>query len=113
MRAVFCFLVLVCFSCSAMAQQVYYVYFEADNGLPFYLKMDDKVMPATSGYLLLTNLKDSTYDFSIGFSSGRSESKFSIALGGRDRGFVIRSSDEGLGLKDLQSASLIRPQRDD
>lgn len=103
------------FSCvCASAQKVYFIYLQSDNGSPFYIKMNDKIYSAaTSGYLILSNLVDSTYNFSIGFPSSQSESRFIIALGGKDRGFLIKNFDSGLGLFDLQNLTITHALKDE
>jgi len=109
-------LLIVCFIASAIcasAQKVYFIYLQSDNNSPFYVKMSDKIYSsAASGYLILSNLVDSTYNFSIGFPSAQSESRFVVTLGAKDRGFLIKNFESGLGLYDLQNLSIIKEQKD-
>jgi len=99
---------------SASAQKPYFIYLQTENNIPFYVKMSDKIYSsATSGYLILSNLVDSSYTFSVGFPSSSSESKFLLRLGGKDRGFLIKNFESGLGLFDLQNLSVIRAQKDE
>ena len=108
---IFAFLVSsVCVS----AQKVYFVYLQSDNSSPFYVKMNDKIYSsATSGYLILSNLVDSTYNFSVGFPSSQYEAKFVISLDGKDRGFLVKNFDSGLGLFDLQNLTITNAQKDE
>jgi len=110
-------LLIVVFAVSAIcasAQKVYFIYLQSDSYNPFYVKMNDKIYSsANSGYLILSNLVDSTYTFSIGFPSLKSESKFIISLGGKDKGFLIKNFDFGIGLFDLQNLNITHPQKDD
>lgn len=113
MRYLLSIIAFIVSSLCASAQKVYFIYLQSDNGA-FYIKMNDKIFSsATSGYLILSNLVDSTYNFSIGFPSSQSESKFVVALGGKDRGFLIKNFDSGLGLFDLQNLTIIRAQKDE
>jgi hypothetical protein len=113
MKSLLLFLGLIVSAICASAQKVYFIYLQSDNSSAFYVKMNDKIFSsATSGYLILSNLVDSTYNFSLGFPSSSSESKFVVKLGAKDRGFVIKSLDGGLGLFDLQSLSIINEQKD-
>lgn len=96
----------------ASAQRVYFIYLQSDNYNPFYVKMNDKIYSsATSGYLILSNLVDSTYNFSIGFPSSSSESRFVITIDGKDKGFLIRNA--GSALFDLQNLTTIDAQKDE
>jgi len=111
MKAISCFLFAVTLAISASAQKVYFIYLQTENNTPFYVRMDDKVYSsAVSGYLILSNLSDSTYKFSLGFPGSSSDSRFAVPVAGRDRGFLIRRSGEGLALFDLQTSSVIREQ---
>jgi hypothetical protein len=109
-------LLLVFFAASAVcasAQKVYFIYLQSDNNSSFYVKMGDKIYSSsTSGYLILPNLVDSTYNFSVG-SSSSSESRFIVSLGEKDRGFLIKEFQSGLGLFDLQNLSVINAQKDE
>lgn len=101
-------------SICASAQKVYFIYLQSDNSSQFYVKMNDKIYSsAASGYLILPNLIDSTYNFSIGFPSSQSESRFTVTLGGNDHGFLIKNFDSGLGLFDLQSLTITNARKDE
>jgi hypothetical protein len=113
MRIFFCFLFSFCFAVAASAQKVYFIYLESETRGPFYVKMGDQVLNGGSGYLVLSNLVDSTYNFSVGYPSTGVEGRFTLSLSGRDRGFLIKNFDYGLGLFDLQNLSVIRPQVDE
>lgn len=114
MRNLLLIIAFVACSVYASAQKVYFIYLQSDNSSPFYIKMNDKIYSsATSGYLILSNLVDSTYNFSIGFPSLQSESRFIVQLAGKDRGFLIKNFESGLGLFDLQNLTITYPQKDD
>jgi hypothetical protein len=107
-------LVTLIVSCvCASAQKVFFIYLQSDNYSPFYVKMNDKIYSSTtSGYLILSNLVDSTYNFAIGFPSSQPESRFNISLNGKDKGFLIKNFDTGLGLFDLQNLSITKEIKD-
>lgn len=114
MRNLLSLFFIVGLTVSASAQRVYFIYMQTDNYNPFYLKMNDKIFSSTpSGYLILSNLVDSTYNFSIGFPSSQLESKFSVSINTKDKGFLIKNFDSGLGLFDLQALSIIKAQPED
>jgi len=113
MKTFFCCLFSFCFAMTGVAQKQYFIYLQAETNTPFYVKMGDQVHSGGSGYLILPNLIDSTYNFSVGFPSTGAESRFSVSISGKDRGFLIKKFDYGLGLFDLQTLSVIRPQVDE
>jgi hypothetical protein len=109
MRKLCCFLFSFCFVLAAGAQKVYFLYFQTDNAAPFYVKMGDRILSATSsGYLILPGLTDSTYTVAIGFPSILVESRFRIAVTG-DRGFLIKGPGPSPALSDLQSNDQLNP----
>lgn len=109
-----CFLLFLCLGMAAAAQQNYYAYLQTDDNAPFYVKLNDQVISsAESGYLILPGLVDSTYRFSIGFPGTQVESRFQLAVDGRDHGLLIRRADRSLSLSDLQSGQTIAPQVDE
>ena len=76
--------------------------------------MNDKIYSSeNSGYLILSNLVDTTYNFAIGFPSSQSESRFVITLDGKDKGFLIKNFDSGLGLFDLQNLIITNAVKDE
>lgn len=106
-------LLLVFASClilAAKAQRVYFIYLQSENAAPFFVKMGDKVYSSTSaGYVILANLKDSTYNFSVGFPGGKvAEKRFAVPISQGDRGFLIKNFEDGLALFDLQSLGVIK-----
>lgn len=110
-------LFIIAFIASTMytsAQKVYFIYLQSDNNSSFYVKMNDRIYSSTaSGYLILSNLLDSTYSFSIGFPSSQSEAKFTIRINSKDKGFLIKNFNSGLGLFDLQNLTVTNEQKDD
>jgi hypothetical protein len=107
-------LIYLLLSIPASAQKVYFMYLQSENQVPFYVKMGDKIRSSSgSGYLILSSLVDSAYNFAVGFPAVTGESRFTVALGGKDRGFLIRQSDNGWNLVDLQTSQQIKPQNNE
>jgi hypothetical protein len=105
------FLVLAsCLMFAAQAQRVYFIYLQSENAQPFFVKMSEKVYSSSAtGYVILSNLKDSTYNFSVGFPGGKvAEKRFGVQINQGDRGFLLKNFDDGLGLFDLQSLGVIK-----
>ena len=113
MKIVYFFLFFIAISSTASAQKVYFIYLESENSKPFYVKMGDNLHSAGSGYLILSGLVDSSYQFSVGFPGSKTESRFSVPVSGKDKGFLLKSFDYGLGLFDLQNLSVIKPLVDE
>jgi Domain of unknown function (DUF4476) len=81
--------------CKGYSQQnLYFVLIQADNNQNFYARIDQKIINSTpTGNLMMGQLKDSTYELSIGFpKSPLPESRFLIK---------INRKDQDLQLKDL------------
>jgi hypothetical protein len=95
----------------ADAQKVYFIYIQSDNNTPFYVKTGDKVTSSTaSGYLILSNLVDSVYQFTVGKTGQAAvESRFSITVNKQDRGFLLQEADGKLSLFDLQAMTSLQP----
>ena len=114
MKNLSCFLLAFGLTLFASAQKVYFIYLQTEENFVFYAKMNDKIFSSSqSGYLILPNLHDSTYNFSIGFPSSQKESKFSVTIAGKDRGFLTKNFEDGLGLFDLQTLNVIRAKREE
>lgn len=97
---------------SASSQKVYFIYFQTESSQPFYVKTGDKVHASTgSGYLILSQLRDSTYFFKMGFPGNKSpELQFSIVVNKKDHGFLLKNfGEKGWGLFDLQTLAVQMP----
>lgn len=112
MKKIFFLLFSCFFYIAGSAQKIHFVYLQSENGLPFYLKMSDKIYSSTtSGYIILSNLVDSTYVIYLGFPAAElKESKFNITVDGKDKGYLIKNTDNSLNLFDLQSLTVVKPQ---
>lgn len=92
------------------SQRVSYIYLQTENSQPFFLRMGEKVESSSaSGYLILSQLADSTYHFVIGFPEKKwPEQSFAVEVKGKDKGYLIKNfGDKGWGLFDLQALSVI------
>ncbi|MEO6612204.1 MAG: hypothetical protein ABIT05_05665 [Chitinophagaceae bacterium] len=91
---------------TASSQKVYFVYVQSESDQPFFVKMKEKVYSSSgSGYIILSKLLDSTYNFSIGFPQGKwPEQNFSVAINKKDHGYLLKNfGEKGWGLFDLQT----------
>ena len=54
------------FAFSAMAQQDHFVYLQTDNGKPFYIRMNTKILSSSSeGYIIIPNVTDGVYQIKV------------------------------------------------
>ena len=106
------FVFLVLASASIKAQKVYFIYLQTDNQQPFYARMGEKVYNSTSsGYLILSNLRDSNYSLNIGIQGSQvPDQPYSLTVNKKDQGFLIKNfGDKGWGLFNLTTMATIMP----
>ena len=99
-------------SVSLKAQKVYFIYLQTDNQQPFYARMGEKIYNSTpSGYLILSNLRDSNYSVNIGMQGGQvPDLPYSLAVNKKDQGFLIKNfGEKGWGLFNLVTMATIMP----
>ena len=106
----FCFAACLCVFVSA--QKVYFLYLQTDNQTPFYVKMGEKIFSSSaSGYLIIPNLNDGSYNFGVGFAkSNAAEAKFSVNIDQNDKGFILKNFEDGLALFNIQDLSLVKSE---
>jgi len=106
------FVYLVFASVSLKAQRVYFIYLQTDNLQPFYARMGEKVYNSTpTGYLILSNLRDSNYSVNIGIQGSQvPDQPYSLTVNKKDQGFLIKNfGDKGWGLFNLTTMATIMP----
>ena len=106
------FVYLVLASVSLNAQKVYFIYLQTDNQQPFYARLGEKIYNSTSsGYLILSNLRDSAYSLKIGVPASQVlDQPYSITVNKKDQGFLIKNfGEKGWGLFNLTSMAIIMP----
>lgn len=99
-------------SASLKAQKVYFIYLQTDNLQPFYARIGEKIYNSTSsGYLILSNLRDSIYSLNIGIQGGQvADQPYSVTVNKKDQGFLIKNfGDKGWGLFNLTTMATIMP----
>ena len=112
MKKLFICLLILATTLVASSQKVYFVYLQSEADQPFFVKMNEKINSSTgSGYLILSKLHDSSYNFSIGFPQNKwPEQNFSISVNKKDHGYLLKNfGDKGWGLFDLQTMAIQMP----
>lgn len=97
-------------SVSGFTQQNHFIYIQADNKQPFYIKLDKKVLSSSaSGYLIIPKLQDSSYKLSIGFPKNEwPEQKVTCNINQADAGYLLKNfGEKGWGLFNLQTMALV------
>lgn len=91
------------------SQKVYFIYLQTEHEQPFFVKMNDKAYNSSaSGYLILSNLHDSTCTFGVGFPEEKwQEQRFSVKINAKDHGYLLKNfGEKGWGLFDLQTMAI-------
>jgi len=108
-------LLVMLFTFSARAQQDHFVYLQTDNGKPFYVRMDSKIISSSSeGYVILHNITNGAHQINVGFPKNEyPEERFTVSVDNRNQGFLIKHFDEnGLQLFNLETLALISGDKD-
>ncbi|MBL7727713.1 MAG: hypothetical protein JNM68_08510, partial [Dinghuibacter sp.] len=97
MLRVFAAIISLLFIQQVYAQQVYFIYLQAENRKPFYARMNNKVYSSnSSGYLLLPKLQNGGYRLAIGFpGQNKTEEEFLFTVNGADQGFDLKEHNNG------------------
>ena len=109
-RRVLLILLIVASALMSKAQQTHFVYLQTENGNPFYVRMNNKVVSSSpAGYVILPNMEDGDYQIVIGFPKNEfPEEAFKISIDKKNEGFLLKNFDEkGMALFNLQSLALL------
>lgn len=93
--------------------QNYFVFIQADNNQPFYVRLGEQVYPSSAGgHLILSQLKDSTYSLTIGLPGQAAlERRYTVTIRQRDLEFRLKDQGEkGWGLYDEQAREVKTPE---
>lgn len=100
----------LCFCLSGLlAQEKHFVFIQSDNNLPFYVSLNGKLYSsAASGYMIIPQLTDGHYNFSVGFAKNAfPEQGFGFVIDNKDLGFNLKNQGEkGWSLFNLQSLNV-------
>lgn len=109
MKGFICCLILSFSIATGFSQKVYFMYLQSETDQPFFVKLNDKVTSSSSsGYLILSKLRDSAYSFTVGFPQNKwPEQQFKVDMAAKDHGFLVKNfGEKGWGLFDLESLSV-------
>lgn len=111
MKKLFLFCVISSMVLVATAQKTYFLYLQTDDQSPFYVRMADKIFSSsTAGYLILSNLTDSTYQLGVGFPrSTAPETRFAVNMSQNDKGYLLKNFSDGLSLFDVEDLTVVKP----
>jgi len=98
---------------SVNAQRVYFIYLQTDNQQPFYARLGERIYNSNpSGYLILSNLRDSNYSINVGIQGSQaSDQPYLVSVNKKDQGFLVKNfGDKGWGLFNLNTMAVIMPE---
>jgi hypothetical protein len=98
-----------------MAQQDHFVYLQTDNGQPFYVRMNHKILSSSSeGYIIIPNITNGVYQIKVGFPKKEyPEEAFTVSVENNNEGFLIKHfADKGLQLFNMETLALISGDKD-
>lgn len=97
-------------SLAVHAQQVHFIYIQADNKQPFSVELNGKYYSSSSiGYIILPKLTDGTYTLKINFAKNSyPEQNFTLNVAGKDYGYALKNfDDKGWGLFNFQTTDVV------
>ncbi len=113
MNKIVCLIFFAIFNSSLFSQKVYFIYLQSDAEQSFFVKINDKTFSSSpSGYLILSKLKDSTYNLNIGFPQNKWKSQqFLINVKSKDKGYFLKNfGEKGWGLVDMETLNIQMPE---
>ena len=102
--------VLLFVTFSGFSQQNHFLYIQADNRQPFYIRMDKRLMSSsTAGYLIIPKIQDSVVQLTIGFPKNQwPEQRIKCNINQTDEGYLLKNfGEKGWGLFNFQSMALL------
>jgi hypothetical protein len=105
-------IVLILMAGSNYAQD-YFVLIQADNRVPFYVRLGSQVYSSSpGGHLILSQLKDSTYSLTVGLPGQPTlEQRYTLNIHRKDQEFGLKDLGErGLSLYDGQTGEARTPE---
>lgn len=101
---------IIAFAFTASAQQDHFIYLQTDNGKPFYVKMENKILSSSSeGYVIIPNVINGVYQLKVGFPKNEyPEEEFALTIDDKNEGYLIKHfDDKGLQLFNLETLDLV------
>ena len=103
------FLLLICLVTTAFSQQNHFIYVQADNKQPFYIKLDNKVYSSSaSGYAIISKLQKGNYNFLVGFPKNEYPVQNIMIKVEDDAGYLLKNfGDKGWGFFNIQTLAVL------
>lgn len=106
--------VLFVFSFAVQAQDLHFIYIQAENQNPFYIKIDGQTMPSSSsGYIIIPRLTQGSYKSYIGFPKTElGELAINFVVNDADAGYLVKDDvDQGLYIVNLLTMKFVPTER--
>ena len=110
LKRIFVILLISVSALPVKAQQIHFIYVQTENGQPFYVRFNNKVVSSSpAGYVILPNLSDGDYQLAVGFPKNEfPEEGFRISIDKKNEGFLLKNfGEKGWGLFNMQSLALL------
>lgn len=110
LKRIFVILIMFVLALSVKAQQIHFIYLQTENGQPFYVRLNNKVLSSSpAGYIILPQLIEGDYHLIVGFPKNEfPEEDFQIAIQKKNEGFLLKNfGEKGWGLFNMQSLALL------
>ncbi len=98
------------FGSVSQAQQYQFIYLQADNKQPFYVRINEKLYSSSSaGYLVIPKLKEGTHSLSVGFPKNEWPAQnLDVKIAGKDLGFLLKNFENNKwGLFNFQTMEVV------
>lgn len=95
----------------AWAQRGNFVYIQAEDQKPFYVKIDKKYLSSSAtGYMIIPRLNAGQYNLILGSQKNNwAEQQFNVIINNDDRGFLLKSAgNTNMLLLDLKNEQLLK-----
>lgn len=99
----------LCFFLALAFAQQHYLYLQADNQQPFYVKINGRILSSSAtGYLIIGKVKDGDYKIAIGFPKDLWPEQSVTLTINKNSGFQIKNfGEKGWGLFNLETLDII------
>lgn len=103
------FIFSLLFFVQANAQHNHFIYIEAENKQPFYIRINEKIFSASSsGYVILPKLQAGTYKLAIGFPKNEWPVQMIDVAVNKDAGYILKNFESrGWGLFNMETMDLV------
>lgn len=115
-RAIWVTCILLLVATGSLAQQNRFIYIQSENGLSFYVKLEERIFSSSdAGYLIIPKLPEGEIDFSFGFPKNDwPQQHVTCSLKNDNAGYLLkRMSEKNWCLVDLHTKEITLAKTDE